>query len=91
MVSLFVGTGNAPNWSRASVPEVDAARQAYLQASNPEELDAASKQFQLAIAEHLPTIPIVNRNNIWVQRPNVHGWVPHQYDIYPHYNDVWLD
>jgi peptide/nickel transport system substrate-binding protein len=91
VVSLFVGTGNAPNWQRASVPEVDGGRLAYLQAANPEELDAASKQFQLAIAEHLPMIPLVNRNNIWVQRPNVHGWLPHQYDIYPHYNDVWLD
>jgi peptide/nickel transport system substrate-binding protein len=91
VVSLFVGTGNAPNWQRASVPEVDEARLAYLQAANAEELDAASKQFQLAIAEHLPMIPLVNRNNVWVQRQNVHGWVPHQYDIYPHYNDVWLE
>ena len=47
-------------------------------------------QFQLVMAEQLPTIPLVVRNSIWVSRPNVHGWLPHQYDIYPHYNDVWL-
>ncbi|MDP9363819.1 MAG: hypothetical protein M3Q10_06275, partial [Chloroflexota bacterium] len=61
------------------------------QAPSAEALAAAGKQFQLAVAEHLPTIPLVVRNNVWVQRQNVHGWLPHQYDIYPHYNDVWLD
>ena len=60
-------------------------------AANAEELKAAGDQFQLVIAEQLPTIPLVVRNSVWVSRPNVHGWLPHQYDIYPHYNDVWLD
>jgi peptide/nickel transport system substrate-binding protein len=93
VVSLFVGSGTipAPNWSRAKLPDVDAALEAWKQAANAEELAAAGNQFQLAIAEQLPTIPLVVRNSIWVSRPNVHGWLPHQYDIYPHYNDVWLD
>ncbi len=89
---LFVGSGTipAPNWSRAQVPEVDAAIDAWKQAANAEELRAAGNQFQMAVAETLPTIPLVVRNSVWVSRPNVHGWLPHQYDIYPHYNDVWL-
>jgi peptide/nickel transport system substrate-binding protein len=93
VVSLFVGSGTipAPNWSRAKLPDVDAALDAWKQAANAEELAAAGNQFQLVIAEQLPTIPLVVRNSIWVSRPNVHGWLPHQYDIYPHYNDVWLD
>jgi peptide/nickel transport system substrate-binding protein len=93
VVILFVGSATipAPNWSRANVPVVDEAIAAWQQAANAEELQAAGNQFQLAVAEHLPTIPLVVRNSVWVSRPNVHGWLPHQYDIYPHYNDVWLD
>jgi peptide/nickel transport system substrate-binding protein len=92
VVSLFVSSGTipAPNWSRAKLPDVDAALDAWKQAANAEELAAAGNQFQLAIAEQLPTIPLVVQNSTWVSRPNVHGWLPHQYDIYPHYNDVWL-
>jgi peptide/nickel transport system substrate-binding protein len=92
VVSLFVSTVTVPypNTSRASVPAVDEAATAWKEAANAEELQAAGNQFQLAIAENLPTIPLVVRNSVWVARPNVHGWLPHQYDIYPHYNDVWL-
>ncbi|MDF3042556.1 MAG: peptide transporter [Thermomicrobiales bacterium] len=92
VVSLFVSSGTipAPNWSRAKLPDVDAALDAWKQAANAEELAEAGNQFQLAIAEQLPTIPLVVQNSTWVSRPNVHGWLPHQYDIYPHYNDVWL-
>lgn len=89
---LFVGSATIPqpNWSRASVPEVDAAIEAWKNAANEEELKTAGNQYQMAVAEHLPTVPLVVRNSIWVARPNVRGWLPHQYDIYPHYNDVWL-
>jgi peptide/nickel transport system substrate-binding protein len=93
VVILFVGSATipAPNWSRAKVPAVDEAIEAWKQAANAEELRAAGNKFQVAIAESLPTIPLVVRNSVWVSRPNVHGWLPHQYDIYPHYNDVWID
>jgi peptide/nickel transport system substrate-binding protein len=89
---LFVGSDTIPqpNWSRASVPEVDAAIEAWKNAANEEELKTAGNQYQMAVAEHLPTVPLVVRNSVWVARPNVRGWLPHQYDIYPHYNDVWL-
>ena len=94
VVILFVGSATAitggSNWGRAMIPAVDEAIDAWKQAANAEELQAAGDQFQLVIAENLPTIPLVVRNSVWVSRPNVHGWMPHQYDIYPHYNDVWL-
>jgi peptide/nickel transport system substrate-binding protein len=94
VVILFVGSRTAKvgqsNWGRAKLPDVDAAIEAWEQAANAEELAAAGDQFQAVVAEQLPTIPLVVRNSIWVSRPNVHGWLPHQYDIYPHYNDVWL-
>ncbi len=92
IVTLFVSTatrGN-PNWAQASVPEVDAAIEAWQNAANEDELAAAGKQFQLAVAELLPTIPLVNRNSFWVSRSNVHGYLPHQFMLYPFYNDVWL-
>lgn len=93
VVILFVSTDTigGPNWSRGSVAVVDEAITAWKNAANADELKAAGSQFQLAVAENLNTIPLVVRNSVWVQRPNVHGWLPHQYDIYPHYNDVWVD
>lgn len=92
VVILFVGTATIPNpnWAHASIPEVDAAIKAWQSAGTEEELAAAGAQFQLAIAEHLPIIPLVNRNSIWVNRKNVHGYLPHQWNLYPYYNDVWL-
>ena len=92
IVTLFVSsaTKGNPNWGQADVPEVDAAIEAWQNAANEEELAAAGAQFQLAVAELLPTIPLVNRNAFWVARSNVNGYLPHQYMLYPFYNDVWL-
>ncbi|MCA9860306.1 MAG: hypothetical protein KC438_11320 [Thermomicrobiales bacterium] len=92
IVTLFVGsaTKGNPNWGQAEVAEVDAAIEAWQNAANEEELAAAGAQFQLAVAETLPTIPLVNRYAFWVSRNNVNGYLPHQYMLYPFYNDVWL-
>lgn len=93
IVTLFVSTATipTPNWAHASIPEVDAAIAAWQSAPDEAGLKAAAAQFQLAIAEHLPTIPLVNRNSIWVNRKTVHGYLPHQWNLYPYYNDVWLE
>jgi peptide/nickel transport system substrate-binding protein len=92
IVTLFVSsaTKGNPNWGQAEVAEVDAAIEAWQNAANEEELAAAGAQFQLAVAEYLPTIPLVNRFAFWVARSNVNGYLPHQYMLYPFYNDVWL-
>ena len=61
--------------------------------SAPDEagLKKAAATFQVEVAKNLPIIPLVNRNNIWVSRKTVHGWLPHQWNLYPYYNDVWLE
>ena len=93
VVILFVGTSTIPfpNASRASIAEVDDAIAAWQSAANADQLKVAGEQFQIAIAKNLPIVPLVNRNNIWVNRKNVHGYLPHQWNPYPYYNDVWLD
>jgi peptide/nickel transport system substrate-binding protein len=94
VVTLFVNSVNAhgkgPNWSNASVPQVDAAIAAWQSAADQGQLNAAGKQFQLAVAQHLPFVPIINRDAFWVHRQNVHGWQPDQWNLYPYYNDVWI-
>ena len=94
VVSLFVNSANAdgkgPNWSNAKIPEVDAALNKWLTAANAAQLKRGSQALQVAIAKHLPIIPIVNRLAFWVNRKNVHGYLVHQWNLYPHYNDVWL-
>jgi peptide/nickel transport system substrate-binding protein len=80
-----------PNWSRGVVPEIAQAINAWKTAATEEELMEAGRQFQLAEAEFLVLIPVVNRRAFWVHRKNVHGWLPHQWNLYPYYNDVWVE
>jgi peptide/nickel transport system substrate-binding protein len=93
IIQIFISTGTipGPNWSHASVPEVDAAITSWQTAANDEELQAAAKELQLAVAEHLPVVSLMNRNSVWVNRKSVHGYLPHQWNLYPYYNDVWLE
>ncbi len=94
VVTLFVNSANAhgkgPNWSNAVIPQMDQAVAAWQSAANEGQLIAAGKQFQLAVAEQLPFVPVINRDAFWVNRQNVHGWHPDQWNLYPYYNDVWL-
>jgi peptide/nickel transport system substrate-binding protein len=94
VVTLFVNSANAngkgPNWSNAVIPQMDQAVAAWQSAANEAQLIAAGKKFQLVVAEQLPFVPIVNRDAFWVNRPNVHGWHPDQWNLYPYYNDVWI-
>ena len=94
VVTLFVNSANAngkgPNWSNAVLPQMDQAVAAWQSAANESQLNAAGKQFQVVVAEQLPFIPIINRDAFWVNRQNVHGWHPDQWNLYPYYNDVWL-
>ena len=94
VVTLFVNSVNAhgkgPNFGNAVVPQVDAGIAAWQSAANQTELNSAGKQFQLAVAQYLPFVPVINRDAFWVHRQNVHGWQPDQWNLYPYYNDVWL-
>jgi peptide/nickel transport system substrate-binding protein len=95
VVSLFVNSANGagsggPNWNNSKIPSVDAALDRWLRAGNAQQLRAGSQGLQVEIAKQLPIIPIVNRLAFWVHRKNVHGYLVHQWNLYPYYNDVWL-
>jgi len=93
IIQIFISTGTmgGPNWSYARVPEVDDAIKAWQTAANEDELRAAAKLMQVSVAENLPIVSLVNRNSVWVNRKSVHGYLPHQWNLYPYYNDVWLE
>jgi peptide/nickel transport system substrate-binding protein len=94
VVTLFINSAalspKGPNWAMAVLPDVDKAVAAWQSAANEKDLLTAGAQIQRVVAEQLPIIPVVNRDAYWVHRQNVHGWLPHQWNLYPYYNDVWL-
>ena len=80
-----------PNFSHAVEPRVDAAIEAWLESATEAEAQAASSEFQLAWAEQLPFMPIMNQNATFVQSNKVHGWQPFVWNLYPYYNDTWIE
>jgi peptide/nickel transport system substrate-binding protein len=81
----------APNWEQANVPEVDAAIDKWQFAASEADAEAAARAIQLVIAEKLPTLTIWIPNVVWAHSTKVHGWLPTDTNLYPYYNDVWLD
>jgi peptide/nickel transport system substrate-binding protein len=81
----------APNWEKANVPDFDAAIDAWQFATNEEEAAAAARQIQMVGAEQLPTLTIYSPNVVWAHHKRVHGWMPTDTNLYPYYNDVWLE
>lgn len=73
------------------LPDVVAAYEAWQQAANDEELEAAAKAAQLIHAQQLPYIPLYTPNAVWAQSNKVHGWLPTKGNLYPYYNDVWFE
>ncbi len=60
-------------------------------AGDEESLRAAAMQMQAVVAEELPFIPIYTPNTVWVNHKDVVGWQPNQVNLYPFYNDVWMN
>jgi peptide/nickel transport system substrate-binding protein len=81
----------APNWEKANVPAVDAAIDKWQFATSEAEAEAAAREIQLVIAENLPTLTIFTPNVIWAHSAKVHGWTPTDSNLYPYYNDVWME
>jgi peptide/nickel transport system substrate-binding protein len=81
----------APNWALANIPSVNQALDAWRHAKDDSELQSAAKQIQLQIAENLPTLTLYTPNVVWVHHKKVHGWRPTTTNLYPFYNDVWLE
>jgi ABC-type transport system substrate-binding protein len=77
------------NWQHASIPELDSLLEQWLRADAGELLGAASG-VQSIIAQELPYIPLVTPNDIWVNRPELSGYLPYQATLYPLYQPVRL-
>ncbi|RDI73623.1 ABC-type dipeptide transport system periplasmic component [Gaiella occulta] len=91
---LFAGSANAVpaccNASNASIPALDKAFDDWQKAANVGQLRGAAARAQLITAQQLPFIPIVTPFVIWAHSKKVVGWVPNEANLYPYYNDVYL-
>lgn len=88
VVALFV------KFYQPESPELDAVNVAFAEwqtASDEASLEAAALKVQSIFAEQVPLIPLYTPNTIWVHHKDVIGWTPNQANLYPFYNDVWMD
>lgn len=84
-------TSPFPNWSRASVPRLDALFHAWLEAGTEEELAAAASDIQRCFVDTLPYIPLLAPNDVWVWSDEVSGFSPSVDVLYPLYHGVSVD
>jgi peptide/nickel transport system substrate-binding protein len=93
VLTLFAGSAfiPVPNFSHAVVPRIDTAIQNWQNSATAEEAQAAASEFQLAWAEELPFLSLMNQNATFVKNNRVHGWSPYVWNLYPFYNDVWIE
>ncbi|MCU1491544.1 MAG: hypothetical protein JWM85_2949 [Acidimicrobiaceae bacterium] len=87
VVALFVAFYQPKT---AALNSVYDAFNAWQTAGNSPQLKAAALSYQQAFAKLIPLIPIYTQNTIWVHNKNVVGWQPNQANLYPFYNDVYL-
>jgi peptide/nickel transport system substrate-binding protein len=80
-----------PNWQHSSIPELDDAFREWLRAGTDAELRVAASRVQHAAAERLPYVPLVTPNDVWVHSAALHGFRPHPADLYPRYQEAWID
>jgi peptide/nickel transport system substrate-binding protein len=80
-----------PNFSHVNDPAIDEAINVWRQAGTVEEAQAASSAFQLLWAESLPYLSLMNQYATFAHQNYVKGWQPFVWNLYPLYNDVWMD
>ena len=92
---LYMGAENVPpgccNWSFANIPDLEAGIREWQTAPDVAGLEAASQTIQAVAAEQLPYLPVVTPLKVWAHHNRVKGWVPTQANIYPFYQDVYLE
>lgn len=88
VVALFVAFYQPKT---ASLKPVYDAFNAWQTAGDTAQLKQAALNYQEVFAKLIPLIPIYTQNSIWVHTKNVVGWQPNQANLYPFYNDVWLE
>ena len=93
VLNLFVNSVTIPfpNMSRANSPAIDKAMSDWQTAGTAEEGQAAATAFQKAYCEEVPYVSTVTRNAVFAKRNNVNGWQPTLWNLYPYYNDVWME
>ena len=89
----FVGSDShaGPNWQRANVTSIDEACEDWRTARDEDAQRSAAERLQRACAEHLPLIPLYFPSAVWAHHRRVHGWEPFAANLYPLYNDVWIE
>ena len=80
-----------PNWQHSSIPALDEAYKDWLKAGPPEALTAAAANVQQIAVQQVPYIPLVTPNDVWVHSKKLHGWKPFAANLYPFYQDAWLE
>ena len=78
------------NFTNIKVPALDQAYAEWQSAKDADALAAASKKAQVIFADQLPFIPIVTPMNLWAHYKKVHNWLPTQPNLYPFYQDVFI-
>ena len=86
----FSSTSTAPfpNWSRASVPRLDALFDTWLRAETDDELASAASAVQHAFADELPYLPLLSPHDVWAWRTDGEGFSPSPDILYPLYQGV---
>jgi ABC-type transport system substrate-binding protein len=74
-----------------NIPELNQAFDDWQGAATEDELRDAASRAQLVWAEQLAKIPVVTSNAVWVNRTNVHGFLPSQTMLYPLFSDIWIE
>lgn len=89
VIPLFVRNFQ-PN-DHPDAAEVLAASEEWDSALSEEALSAAASRMQLAVASRAVILPVFTPLTVWVHHRRVHGWRPNSHNLYPFYNDVWLE
>ena len=80
-----------PNFSHVADENIDNIIGEWRQSGTAEAAQASSSKFQLYWAENLPYLPLMNQYATFVHQNYVKGWQPFVWNLYPLYNDVWMD
>ena len=89
VVELFVG-----GWQENDHPDVARSLESFggwNRATSEDDLAEGASEAQVTFAELLPMVPVYTPNTVWAHHRRVHGWRPNQANLYPFYNDVWLE
>jgi peptide/nickel transport system substrate-binding protein len=80
-----------PNFSHVADDNIDGIIDEWRKSGTPETAQAASSKFQTYWAENLPYLPLMNQYATFVHQNYVKNWQPFVWNLYPLYNDVWMD